>query len=155
MKKRLPPAAWILIVMLIGIILGRRVFTNFPDKKAASQIAGYISITVRRVPAPDQDADRPARVLDAGGGHRAHGRAQVGGPRVRRGAGLVHHRFADLADPLAKLVNDTFHQLAEDREIERHYNRWFLRKLPSGVSLDQPKSPQLDTILQTMAARTE
>jgi ABC-type amino acid transport substrate-binding protein len=57
--------------------------------------------------------------------------------------------------PLAKLVADTFHQLADDREIERRYNRWFLRKLPSGVSLDLPMSPQLETILQTMAARTE
>jgi glutamate/aspartate transport system substrate-binding protein len=54
--------------------------------------------------------------------------------------------------PLAALVDDTFHQLAEDREIERRYNRWFLRKLPSGVSLDLPMSAQLDTLLQTMAA---
>ncbi len=57
--------------------------------------------------------------------------------------------------PLAALVNSTFHQLAEDREIERRYNRWFLRKLPSGVSLDLPMSAQLDTILQTIAARAE
>jgi glutamate/aspartate transport system substrate-binding protein len=57
--------------------------------------------------------------------------------------------------PLARLVNDTFHQLADEREIERRYNRWFLRKLPSGVSLDLPMSAQLETILQTMAARTE
>jgi ABC-type amino acid transport substrate-binding protein len=56
---------------------------------------------------------------------------------------------------LTRLVNDTFHSLAEDREIERRYNRWFLRKLPSGVSLDLPMSAQLETILQTMAARTE
>ena len=56
---------------------------------------------------------------------------------------------------LAKLVNDTFHQLAEDREIERRYNRWFLRKLPSGVSLDLPMSAQLETIVQAMASRTE
>ncbi|HEY9068292.1 MAG TPA: amino acid ABC transporter substrate-binding protein, partial [Burkholderiaceae bacterium] len=60
-------------------------------------------------------------------------------------------------DPqLAKLVNDTFHNLAEDREIERRYNRWFLRKLPgSTVSLDLPMSPQLETVIQTMIARTE
>ena len=59
-------------------------------------------------------------------------------------------------DPqLARLVDDTFRQLAEDREIERRYNRWFLRRLPSGVSLDLPMSAQLDTIIQTMAARTE
>ena len=60
-------------------------------------------------------------------------------------------------DPqLAKLVNDTFHTLAEDREIERRYTRWFLRKLPgSTVSLDLPMSPQLETVIQTMIARTE
>jgi glutamate/aspartate transport system substrate-binding protein len=56
---------------------------------------------------------------------------------------------------LARLINDTFHALAEDREIERRYNRWFLRKLPSGVSLDLPMSAQLDTLIQTMVARTE
>jgi ABC-type amino acid transport substrate-binding protein len=56
---------------------------------------------------------------------------------------------------LARLVNDTFHNLAEDREIERRYNRWFLRRLPSGVSLDLPMSAQLETIIQTMVARTE
>jgi len=60
-------------------------------------------------------------------------------------------------DPqLAQLINDTFHNLAEDREIERRYTRWFLRKLPSsGVSLDLPMSPQLETLIQTMVARTE
>ena len=60
-------------------------------------------------------------------------------------------------DPqLTKLVNDTFHNLAEDREIERRYTRWFLRKLPgSTVSLDLPMSPQLETVIQTMIARTE
>lgn len=56
---------------------------------------------------------------------------------------------------LTRLVNDTFHALAEDREIERRYNRWFLRKLPSGVSLDLPMSAQLETIVQTMVSRTE
>jgi ABC-type amino acid transport substrate-binding protein len=59
-------------------------------------------------------------------------------------------------DPqLAKLVEETFQQMAVDREIERRYNRWFLRKLPSGVSLDLPMSPQLETIIQTMATRSE
>jgi Na+/H+-dicarboxylate symporter len=44
MTKKLPPAAWILIAMAIGIVLGYMVFTNFPDKKSAAEIAGYISI---------------------------------------------------------------------------------------------------------------
>ena len=56
---------------------------------------------------------------------------------------------------LARLIDDTFHSLAEDGEIERRYNRWFLRKLPSGVSLDLPMSAQLDTIIQTMVPRSE
>jgi glutamate/aspartate transport system substrate-binding protein len=56
---------------------------------------------------------------------------------------------------MAKVVNDTFHQLAEDGEIERQYKRWFLRKLPSGASLDLPMSAQLETILQTMAVKAE
>jgi ABC-type amino acid transport substrate-binding protein len=56
---------------------------------------------------------------------------------------------------LAGLVNDTFHELAEDGEIERQYKRWFLRRLPSGSSIDLPMSPQLETILRAMAARPE
>ena len=57
-------------------------------------------------------------------------------------------------DPqLAKVVDDTLRELAEDREIERRYERWFLRRLPqSGVSLDLPMSAQLETILQTLAS---
>ncbi|MDR6857953.1 dicarboxylate/amino acid:cation symporter [Variovorax guangxiensis] len=43
-KKGLPPAAWIMIAMVIGIVIGYMIFINFPDKKAAAQIAGYISI---------------------------------------------------------------------------------------------------------------
>ena len=53
------------------------------------------------------------------------------------------------------LVNETFHQLADDKEIERRYTRWFLRKLPSGMSLDLPMSPQLETILQSLASHGE
>ncbi|SQB84036.1 Uncharacterised protein [Clostridium sporogenes] len=51
---------------------------------------------VRRVPAADQDGDRPAGVLDARRRHRAHGRCVVGRARVREGARLVRHRVADL-----------------------------------------------------------
>jgi Na+/H+-dicarboxylate symporter len=44
MKRKLPPAAWILIAMVIGIILGYMIFTSFPDHKSATEIAGYVSI---------------------------------------------------------------------------------------------------------------
>jgi len=59
-------------------------------------------------------------------------------------------------DPqMAKVVNDSFQALAQEGEIERQYKRWFLRKLPSGTSLDLPMSPQLETILQTMQVKAE
>ncbi|MGJ7503896.1 MULTISPECIES: dicarboxylate/amino acid:cation symporter [unclassified Variovorax] len=42
--KKLPMAAWILIAMVLGIILGYMIFSSFPDKKAAKEIADYVSI---------------------------------------------------------------------------------------------------------------
>lgn len=55
-------------------------------------------------------------------------------------------------DPqLAQVVKDTFQELAADGEIDRQYKRWFLRRLPSGTSLNLPMSAQLVTIIQTMA----
>lgn len=42
--RKLPPALWILIAMVIGVLLGHMVHASFPDPKAASQIAGYISL---------------------------------------------------------------------------------------------------------------
>jgi len=56
---------------------------------------------------------------------------------------------------LAKVVNDTFQVLAEDGEIERQYKRWFLRKLPSGESINLPMSAQLETIIRTMSVKAE
>src|SRR5450432_4724868 len=44
MKKKLPMAVWILVAMVLGIIVGYMIFTSYPDKKTAAQIAGYISI---------------------------------------------------------------------------------------------------------------
>jgi ABC-type amino acid transport substrate-binding protein len=59
-------------------------------------------------------------------------------------------------DPqLAKLVNDTFHDLSEDGEIERQYKRWFMRKLPSGEAINLPMSAQLESLVRAMAARPE
>ncbi|MBN3752065.1 amino acid ABC transporter substrate-binding protein [Paraburkholderia sp. Tr-20389] len=55
-------------------------------------------------------------------------------------------------DPqLAQVVRDAFQELAADGEIDRQYKRWFLRRLPSGTSLNLPMSAQLATIIQTMA----
>jgi len=43
-KRSLPPAGWILIAMVLGIVIGYMIFISFPDKKTATQIAGYVSI---------------------------------------------------------------------------------------------------------------
>src|SRR6516225_11007363 len=43
-RRSLPPAAWILIGMVLGIIAGYMIFVSYPDKKTAAEIAGYISI---------------------------------------------------------------------------------------------------------------
>ena len=44
MKKRFPVAIYILVAMLLGIIVGYMIYVSYPDKKTATQIAGYISI---------------------------------------------------------------------------------------------------------------
>jgi Na+/H+-dicarboxylate symporter len=44
MKRKMPAAAWILAALVLGIIVGYMIFISYPDKKSASQIAGYISI---------------------------------------------------------------------------------------------------------------
>src|SRR6478672_1456946 len=43
-KRSLPPAGWILTAMVLGIVIGYMIFISFPDKKSATQIAGYVSI---------------------------------------------------------------------------------------------------------------
>ena len=43
-KRSLPPAGWILIAMVLGIVIGYMIFISFPDKKTATQVAGYVSI---------------------------------------------------------------------------------------------------------------
>jgi glutamate/aspartate transport system substrate-binding protein len=56
---------------------------------------------------------------------------------------------------LAQVIVDAFHDLAADGEIDRRYERWFLKKLPSGTSLDLPMTPQLEETIKSMAAGTE
>lgn len=82
-----------------------------------------------------------------------------GGPFVVVGDFLSYDPYGIMFrkdDPqLAKVVKDAFQVLAEDGEIERQYRRWFLRKLPSGTSLNLPMSAQLETLIQTMAVKPE
>lgn len=57
--------------------------------------------------------------------------------------------------PMARVVNLSFQRLARDGEIERQYRRWFLRKLPLGVSLELPMSAQLEALIAAMARPSE
>ena len=59
-------------------------------------------------------------------------------------------------DPqLAKVVQEAFQILAQDGEIDRQYKRWFLRKLPTGSSIDLPMSAQLASIIEQLAVKPE
>jgi Na+/H+-dicarboxylate symporter len=44
MKRKFPPAISILVAMVLGIIVGYMIFDQFPNKKSAAEIAGYVSI---------------------------------------------------------------------------------------------------------------
>ena len=42
--NKMPAAVWILVGLVLGIIAGYMIFVQFPDKKSAAEIAGYVSI---------------------------------------------------------------------------------------------------------------
>jgi Na+/H+-dicarboxylate symporter len=43
-KKKKPMALLIFVGMILGILVGWMIFTSYPDKKSATEIAGYISL---------------------------------------------------------------------------------------------------------------
>jgi ABC-type amino acid transport substrate-binding protein len=85
--------------------------------------------------------------------HKAQRQYQVVGEFLSYDPYGVMFRKGDAQ--LAELVKRAFHDLAEDGEIERQYKRWFLQPLPSAQSLNLPMSPQLETLIRAMAARSE
>src|SRR6186713_221798 len=44
MKRKIPAAVTILGAMVLGVIIGYMIFVNYPDKKTAAELAGYISL---------------------------------------------------------------------------------------------------------------
>jgi glutamate/aspartate transport system substrate-binding protein len=50
--------------------------------------------------------------------------------------------------PFAAVVERTFRRLAESGEILWIYDKWFTKRLPSGIRLDLPMSPQLKEIFR-------
>jgi glutamate/aspartate transport system substrate-binding protein len=61
--------------------------------------------------------------------------------------GLVYRRD----DPaFAAVVNSAFARMAADRRLTELYNKWFLRRLPTGETLNLPMSPQLEEIFRVL-----
>jgi len=125
------------------------------NEKTMKDLAAKFKIDMAITVAPDLDAFATDDVLLYGlvAQNKLQGEYVVTGDFLSYDPYGVMFRKGDAQ--LARLVNDTFHHLAEDREIERRYTRWFLRKLPNGVSLDLPMSPQLETLIETMVVRSE
>jgi glutamate/aspartate transport system substrate-binding protein len=48
------------------------------------------------------------------------------------------------------VVKGAFERLATSRELEQTYNKWFLRKLPTGERLNLPMSAQLRSIFEVL-----
>jgi len=85
--------------------------------------------------------------------NKAQGKYQVVGEFLSYDPYGIMYRKGDLQ--IGRLINTTFHDLAEDGEVGRQYKRWFLQRLPSGSSIDLPMSPQLETLIRAMAAKPE
>jgi glutamate/aspartate transport system substrate-binding protein len=61
--------------------------------------------------------------------------------------GLVFRRD----DPaFAAVVERAFARMASERRLAELYNKWFLRRLPTGETLNIPMSPQLDEIFRIL-----
>ena len=61
--------------------------------------------------------------------------------------GLVYRRD----DPtFAAVVESTFARMASERRLAELYKKWFLRRLPTGETLNLPMSPQLEEIFRML-----
>jgi glutamate/aspartate transport system substrate-binding protein len=61
--------------------------------------------------------------------------------------GLVYRRD----DPgFAAVVDGAFARMARERRLAELYNKWFVRRLPTGETLNLPMSPQLEQMFQVL-----
>jgi glutamate/aspartate transport system substrate-binding protein len=61
--------------------------------------------------------------------------------------GLVYRRD----DPaFAAVVERAFARMAQERRLAELYNKWFVRRLPTGETLSLPMSPQLEEIFRVL-----
>jgi glutamate/aspartate transport system substrate-binding protein len=61
--------------------------------------------------------------------------------------GLVYRRD----DPgFTAVVDRAFDRMASERRLTELYNKWFLRRLPTGETLNLPMSPQLEEVFRML-----
>ena len=89
MKKKFPPAVSILIGMVLGIIFGYMIFVQFPDRKTAAEIAGYVSLLTDIFLRLIKMIIGPLVFSTLVVGHRAPGRHELRRPRRPEGHRLV------------------------------------------------------------------
>jgi glutamate/aspartate transport system substrate-binding protein len=66
--------------------------------------------------------------------------------------GLAYRRN----DPaFAAIVDRTFTRMARERRLTELYNKWFLRRLPTGETLNLPMSAQLEEIFRVLGAAVD
>lgn len=59
-------------------------------------------------------------------------------------------------DPdFAEVVERAFNRISEDKSILYVYDRWFMQKLPSGITLNLPMSPHLEELFRTSGLPTD
>jgi len=63
--------------------------------------------------------------------------------------------FARDDPPLAEAVDAAFRRLAASRELRWIYNKWFLRRLPSGIRLGLPMSAELQRSFELLGLPPE
>lgn len=56
---------------------------------------------------------------------------------------------------LAAVIEHAFAEMAEAQDFESIYDRWFLRRLPSGDRINLPMSAQLENIFASLGTRPE
>jgi glutamate/aspartate transport system substrate-binding protein len=78
---------------------------------------------------------------------RAHDMKVVGDYLTYDPYGLVYRRD----DPtFAAVVNNAFARMATERRLTELYNKWFLRRLPTGETLNLPMGAQLEEIFRVL-----
>lgn len=134
------------------------------NEKAMREAFGKAGIDVKLVSAEDHEASY-AMVADGRADafgtddvllygliatHEARDRFEVIGEFLSYDPyGIMYRRN----DPqMTTVVADAVHDMAQSRELEYAYNRWFTRALPSGQRLNLPMSAQLTEMFRVMGS---